>query len=52
MKGLGMDVDAVKLLAFCEERRDRMKSALTAAIYAGLADRVKRGFFAPDGEGK
>ena len=47
-----MDVDAVKLLAFCEERRDRMKSPLTAAIYAGMVDRVKRGFFAPDADGE
>lgn len=50
-EGLGMAVDEGSLLAFCEERQERMKSPLTKAIYAGLADRIKRGFFAPEGDG-
>lgn len=41
-----IDGDAVE--AFCKERAERMKNPLTAAIYTGLADRVRRGFF--DGE--
>ena len=30
---------------FCRDRADRMKQPATAAVYAGLADRVKRGAF-------
>ncbi|GAA3948125.1 hypothetical protein [Microbacterium soli] len=45
-----IDGDAAE--AFCRERAERMKSPMGAAIYAGLADRIKRGFFAPEGSGK
>lgn len=40
-------IDGTAVTEFCRERAARMKSALTAAIYAGLADRVARGAFAP-----
>ena len=40
-------IDGTAVTEFCRERASRMKSALTAAIYAGLADRVARGAFAP-----
>lgn len=45
-----MEVDEKKLIAFCEERTARMKNPLTKAIYAGLVDRIKRGYFAPGAE--
>lgn len=38
-------IDGDAVVAFCTERAERMKNPLTAAIYSGLADRVKRGFF-------
>lgn len=38
-------IDGDAVVAFCRERAAGMKSPLTAAIYAGLADRVARGFF-------
>lgn len=38
--------DAVE--RFCRDRADRMKQPMTAAIYAGLADRVSRGVFDAD----
>lgn len=38
-------IDGDAVVAFCKERAERMKNPLTAAIYSGLADRVKRGFF-------
>ena len=38
-------IDGDAVVAFCEERADRMKHPLTAAIYAGMKDRVQRGFF-------
>ncbi len=43
-------IDGVKVVAFCEDRIERMRSPLTAAIYAGLADRVLRGFFDQEGD--
>lgn len=38
-------IDGDAVAAFCEERAELMKQPLTAAIYAGLKDRVQRGFF-------
>ncbi|WP_374978129.1 hypothetical protein ACEYYH_10635 [Microbacterium trichothecenolyticum] len=38
-------IDGDAVLAFCAERIERMKNPLTKAIYAGLADRIKRGQF-------
>lgn len=43
-------IDGDKVVAFCDERIARMKNPLTAAIYAGMKDRVKRGFFDNEGE--
>jgi hypothetical protein len=38
-------IDGDAVVAFCDERAERMKNPLTAAIYAGMKDRVQRGFF-------
>lgn len=38
-------IDGDAVAAFCEERAGRMKNPLTAAIYAGLRDRIRRGQF-------
>jgi hypothetical protein len=48
-RGTASLVDGAAVESFCRERAERMKSPMGAAIYAGLADRVKRGFFAPEG---
>ena len=38
-------IDGDAVMKFCRDRAAQMKSPLTAAIYAGLADRVARGYF-------
>jgi len=37
--------DAHAVETFCRERAESMRHGWTAAIYVGLADRLKRGFF-------
>lgn len=44
-------IDGDAVVAFCEDRIGRMRSPVTRAIYAGMADRVRRGFFDERGEG-
>ena len=46
-----MQVDADKLVKFCNERIEKMHNPLTKAIYAGLRDRVLRGYFSKEHEG-
>lgn len=43
--GMAHQIDGDAVAAFCEERAERMKNPLTAAIYAGLRDRIRRGQF-------
>lgn len=46
-----MEVDAEKLVAFCNERIEQMRNPLTKAIYAGLRDRILRGYFSKGYDG-
>lgn len=44
-------LDGVAVERFCRARAELMKHPLTAAIYVGLADRIRRGDFDAGGCG-